>query len=94
MSFEIPIEKLVDGEVVVVDTKTIPIIPRKNVLIPHESGADRKRINVMLAGKKVGMATVTTDGTLSVLLTDESIAELISPKRELQHFSIMPTYKA
>lgn len=26
---EIPVEKLVDGEVVVVDTKAIPIIPQK-----------------------------------------------------------------
>jgi len=26
---EIPVEKLIDGEVVVVDTKAIPIIPQK-----------------------------------------------------------------
>lgn len=26
---EIPVEKIVDGEVVVVDTKAIPIIPQK-----------------------------------------------------------------
>lgn len=92
---EIPIEKLIDGEVVTVSTKPVPIVPqRKNEMIPHQSGAEQKRINIMLDGKKVGTGTITTDGTLSVLLTDKKVAELISPKRDIQHLSIDPTFKA
>lgn len=47
----------------------------------------------MVDGKKVGTAIVSGNGTLSAIITDPAIAELISPKRELQHLSIMPTYK-
>ena len=67
---------------------------RKNDLIPHESGSDRKIVNVTFDGKKVGTATITTDGTLSVLLNDQKVVELMSAKREIQHLSIAPTYKA
>jgi hypothetical protein len=37
MNIEIPIEKIIDGEVVTVDTKSIPIIvPREQEKIPIE----------------------------------------------------------
>lgn len=95
-SVEIPVEKIVDGEVVVIDTKTIPIITKSEStsMIPHQSGAERKRVNVMLDGKKIGTGTITADGTLSILLTDTKVAELINQKRDIQHLSIDPTFKS
>jgi hypothetical protein len=62
-------------------------------LIPHNSGAERKRVNVMFDGQKVGTALISSDGTLTATITDDKVAELISPKRELRHISIDPTYK-
>jgi len=47
----------------------------------------------MVDGKKVGTALVSQDGTFTATVTDPKIAELISPKREIQHFSIAPTFK-
>ena len=43
-------------------------------------------------GKKVGDGTVSENGTLSVLLNDKSITEMMS-KGDIQHLSINPTYK-
>lgn len=46
----------------------------------------------MIDGKKVGDGTVSENGTLSVLLTDKAVTDLMG-RGEIQHLSIDPTFK-
>jgi len=73
--------------------KPSPSFLRKNELIPHASPAERKRVDLMMDGKKIGTALVSADGTLTASVTDPKVAEIISPKREIQYLSIDTTFK-
>lgn len=61
-------------------------------MIPHNTPARREKVNIMFKGEKVGDGTVSENGTLSVLLTNQAIAGLMK-QGDIQHISIAPTYK-
>lgn len=61
-------------------------------MIPHNTPVRREKVSIHYEGKKIGDGTVSENGTLSVLLTDNSIVDLMH-KGEIQHVSLNPTYK-
>lgn len=61
-------------------------------MIPHNTPVRREKVAIRFNNKKIGDGTVSENGTLTVLLTDTSIGEMMA-QGAIQHISIDPTYK-
>lgn len=61
-------------------------------MIPHNTPVRREKVAIRFNDKKIGDGTVSENGTLTVLLTDTSIVEMMG-RGAIQHISIDPTYK-